>query len=191
MPRRLAYFLPLAVLAVVVVVVLAARDSRETRSAGPSQAEARAALEGSPPPLAALHRQANELLGGGVEGFRARLRELRGYPVVVNKWASWCGPCRLEFPIFQRVALERGKRIAFLGVNPDDNERAATQLLDELPLSFPSYTDPGQEISGQELKAVAFPSTAFYDSKGKLAYVRQGPYRDDEELIADIERYAR
>jgi thiol-disulfide isomerase/thioredoxin len=187
MRRRLAHNLPIAA----AIVALAGCSSDETRSAGPPQAEVQAALEGSPAPLAAVHRQANELLDGGAEAFRARLRELRGHPVVVNKWASWCGPCRLEFPIFQRVSVQRGKQIAFLGVDAEDTDRGARQLLDEFPLSFPSYRDPGQEISGQELKAVAFPSTAFYDSKGKLAYVRQGPYRDDRDLIADIERYAR
>jgi thiol-disulfide isomerase/thioredoxin len=163
----------------------------DAQSAAPSQGATQAALEGSPPKLAAVHAQANKLLEGGPEAFEARLRELRGRPVVVNKWASWCGPCRLEFPIFQRVSVQRGKRIAFLGVNSNDSDRGARQLLDELPLSFPSYRDPDQKIAALFNGAVAFPTTAFYDSKGKLAYVRQGPYRDQADLAADIERYAR
>lgn len=189
--RRFAHSLRVPTAVAAAAIAFAGCNSEETRSAAPPEREVQAALEGAPPALASLHRQANELLGGGAPAFRARLRELRGHPVVVNKWASWCGPCRLEFPIFQRVSIERGKRIAFLGVDANDSERGARQLLDELPLSFPSYEDPDQEISGEDLKAVAFPSTAFYDSKGKLAYVRQGPYRDDRDLIADIERYAR
>jgi len=163
----------------------------EAQSAAPSQSAARAALKGSPPKLAAVHEQANALLEGGPEAFQARLRELRGHPVVVNKWASWCGPCRLEFPIFQRQAIKRGREIAFLGVNSNDSDRGATQLLEELPLSFPSYRDPDQEIAAVFKGTAAFPTTAFYDSKGKLAYVRQGPYRDQADLAADIERYAR
>ena len=68
--------------------------------------------------------------------------ELRGHPVVVNKWGSWCGPCREEFPYFQRQALERGKRIAFLGVDGDDNDDGARELLDEFPVSYPELQGP-------------------------------------------------
>jgi len=163
----------------------------EAQSAAPSQSATQAALKGAPPKLAAVHEQANELIGGGPEAFEARLRELRGHPVVVNKWASWCGPCRLEFPIFQRLSIKRGKEIAFLGVNSNDSDSPARDLLEEVPVSFPSYKDPDQEIAAVFKGTAAFPSTAFYDSKGKLAYVRQGPYRDQADLAADIERYAR
>jgi thiol-disulfide isomerase/thioredoxin len=175
-------------------IAVAGCSSGEAGGAGeaaPSKQDVRAALEGSPPALAALHRQSNQLLGGGPKAFRARLRELRGHPVVVNKWASWCGPCRVEFPAFQGQALERGNRVAFIGVNSNDSAGGARGLLEQFPVSYPSYTDPDQKIAAVFNAAVAFPSTAFYDSKGELAYVRQGPYRDQRDLAADIERYAR
>jgi thiol-disulfide isomerase/thioredoxin len=172
-------------------IAVAGCSSGEAGEAAPSKQDVRAALEGSPPALAALHRQSNQLLGGGPKAFRARLRELRGHPVVVNKWASWCGPCRVEFPAFQGQALERGKRVAFIGVNSNDSASGARGLLEQFPVSYPSYTDPDQKIAAVFNAAVAFPSTAFYDSKGELAYVRQGPYRDQRDLAADIERYAR
>lgn len=156
-----------------------------------SQADVRAALAGAPAPLAALHRQANELLGGGVEAFQARLAKLEGYPVVVNKWASWCAPCREELPHFQRQALENGKRVAFLGVDSDDNDADARELLAEYPLSYPSYSDPDLGVAA-ELNAVqGTPATAFYDSEGELAYLKLGVYQSEDDLAADIERYAR
>ncbi|MGH2992242.1 MAG: TlpA family protein disulfide reductase [Solirubrobacterales bacterium] len=150
-----------------------------------------AALKGAPPKLAALHEQGDELLDGGTEAFESRLRELRGTPVVVNKWASWCGPCRAEFPFFQSQAAKRGTEIAFLGVNSNDGEDSAREFLAEFPVPYPSYLDPKLEIAALIDAAVEFPATAFYDSKGELAYVRRGGYATEDELAADIERYAR
>ena len=160
----------------------------EPRSSGPPDL---ASLEGAPAPLARLHRQANELLGGGPEAFKQRLRQLRGYPVVVNKWASWCPPCRAEFPFFQRQALKRGRRVAFLGVDSNDNDGDAREFLREFPVAYPSFTDPKLGIAAVFKGVQAFPTTAYYDRHGKLAYVHQGGYSTERQLEDDIERYAR
>jgi cytochrome c biogenesis protein CcmG/thiol:disulfide interchange protein DsbE len=150
-----------------------------------------ARLAGAPAPLAKLHAQAGRLLDGGAEAFRRRLKALRGYPVVVNKWASWCGPCRYEFPFFQEQAAKRGKRVAFLGVDSNDNDRDAREFLQDYPVPFPSYKDPKLEVAAVFGAVQAFPTTAYYDSKGELAYVHQGGYASEAKLAADIERYAR
>lgn len=156
-----------------------------------TESEAAKELAGAPPALAALHEQANELLDGGPDAFRARLADLQGYPVVVNKWASWCPPCRAELPHFQAQALEHGERIAFLGVDSNDNDGDAREFLAEFPVTYPSFKDPDLKVAA-ELDAVqAFPATAFYDSDGELAYVKQGVYQTEADLAADIERYAR
>lgn len=148
------------------------------------------ALAGSPPPLAALHRQANELLGGGKDAYEGRIAALRGYPAVVNVWASWCGPCRFEFPHFQQAAADYGKRVAFLAVDKQDSDDAAATFLEEAPVPYPSYTDPDEEIAESVGASLGLPDTAFYDRRGKLVYLKQGPYTDLAELRADIRRYA-
>jgi len=147
------------------------------------------ALAGSPPALAALHRQGNELLPGGLDAYEERIRALRGHPIVANVWASWCGPCRFEFPAFQRVSAAYGKRVAFLGVDSQDSEGHAKDFLGEAPVPYPSYSDPDEEIAN-ELGAFGLPATAFYDREGELVYLDLKPYVEAEELRADVERYA-
>ena len=147
-------------------------------------------LAGAPPRLAALHDQANELLPGGVDAFQRRLRELRGHPVVVNKWASWCGPCRFEFPFFQDQAAALGKRVAFIGVDSRDSDAAAKQFLSEFPVPYPSYLDPDEEIAASFEASLGFPSTAYFDRTGELVYTKQGGYATEADLAADIRRYA-
>jgi cytochrome c biogenesis protein CcmG, thiol:disulfide interchange protein DsbE len=149
------------------------------------------ALAGAPEPLAKLYDQPNRLLPGGTDAFQQRLADLRGYPVVVNKWASWCGPCREEMPWFQRLSARLGERIAFLGVNSEDSDSLAKEFLREFPLPYPSYSDPDEEIAEAMKATIGFPATSFYDSSGDLAHVQQGQYASIDALAADIERYAR
>lgn len=148
------------------------------------------ALAGSPAPLAALHRQADQLLPGGKDAYEERIAAVHGYPAVVNVWASWCGPCRFEFPHFQHAAADFGKRIAFLGVDTQDSDDAASTFLEEAPVPYPSYTDPDKDIGESIGASLGLPDTAFYNPDGKLVYLKQGPYDDGAELRADIQRYA-
>ena len=185
--RRLAAAALLAVSAAVAVGC----GEAEPRNAAPSGAASVRALAGAPAPLAELHHQANELLPGGPKAFTARLQTLRGHPVVVNKWASWCGPCRAEFPFFQRESVKRGKAVAFLGVNSNDEDGAARRFLARFPVSYPSYRDPDGEVARVFHGNLAFPTTAFYDARGRLVTVKQGGYATQRLLAADIDRYAR
>jgi thiol-disulfide isomerase/thioredoxin len=148
------------------------------------------ALAGAPPPLAALHAQANELLPGGTGAYEKRIGQLQGYPVVANVWASWCGPCRFEFPVLQKLSARYGKRVAFVGVDSQDSDDAAKTFLAEAPVPYPSYTDPDQKIADSLGASLGLPDTAFYDRGGELVYLKQGPYAEDSELEADVRRYA-
>lgn len=148
------------------------------------------ALAGAPAPLAALHEQANELLPGEGNAYEQRIAALRGYPVVVNIWASWCGPCRYEFPVLQELSARYGKRVAFLGVDSEDDADAAATFLEEEPVPYPSYSDPDKEILDSLGGRGGLPDTAFYDREGELVYLKQGPYTEDSELEDDVRRYA-
>jgi cytochrome c biogenesis protein CcmG, thiol:disulfide interchange protein DsbE len=130
-------------------------------------------------------------LPGGREEFEAQIDRARGKPVVVNKWASWCGPCRLEFPFFRSQAEQRKGDVLFLGVNSNDNRADAEEFLKEEPVPFKHFEDPKLEIAAAFNAVQAFPSTAFYDRRGELAFVHQGGYPTEDELVKDIERYAR
>jgi len=148
------------------------------------------ALAGAPAPLAALYKQGNELLPGGTEAFERRLAGLKGYPAVVNVWASWCGPCRYEFPTLQKASAAYGKRVAFLGVNSQDSDSLAREFLEEDPVPYPSYSDSNEAITDAIGAGRGKPDTAFYDSRGRLCYLKQGPYAQPAELTADIRRFA-
>jgi len=130
------------------------------------------------------------LVDGGKPAFDAFIQKQRGKPVVVNKWASWCGPCRVEFPVL-REAAHRDADVVFVGVNSNDNDGDARKFLSEEPVPYKHFKDPKLEIAAEFHGVQAFPTTAFYDSKGKLAFVHVGPYKSEGDLTADIDRYAR
>ena len=130
------------------------------------------------------------MLGGGTSAFKQRLAALKGHPVVVNKWAAWCGPCRQEFPVFQKVSVQFGKRVAFLGVDSNDNDGSAKTFLKQFPVSYPSYSDPHIAIAATMNAVGAWPTTVIYNSRGKLVNTHFGPYTSAKALVADIKQYA-
>jgi cytochrome c biogenesis protein CcmG/thiol:disulfide interchange protein DsbE len=148
-------------------------------------------LRTAPEPLGHLYSQPGRLLDGGGSAFRSQIADLEGHPVVVNKWASWCGPCRFEFPFFQSQVLKRGRRIAFLGVDGEDARDSAKRFLRKLPVPYPSFFDPHSEVAAVFRGDRVFPTTAYYDSAGKLVYTKQGGYASETVLARDIAKYAR
>jgi cytochrome c biogenesis protein CcmG, thiol:disulfide interchange protein DsbE len=193
MRRRLPWVIGAIVLAAVVVVgLLQAPESKSPKGPAADKITAQelhAKLDGAPPELAALHQQANDLIPGARKALDARVRALRGHPVVVNVWAAWCGPCRVEMPFVARASLDWGKRVAFLGVDLKDNRGDAQKLLRQIPLTYPSYEDPDGKVA-TGLRLVGTPSTIYYDARGKQTYIHQGQYADRADLDADIKRYA-
>jgi cytochrome c biogenesis protein CcmG/thiol:disulfide interchange protein DsbE len=180
------------VLAAVLAIGVSQATDHGTSGLGPlpSPAQIRADLGGSPPALAALHASANQFLEGGSSALQARLKSLHGHPVVVNKWASWCMPCRQEFPVFQRVSAKLGRTVAFIGIDSSDKPSAGAAFLRRFPVSYPSYSDPGGSLGTATTLSTNFPVTVFYDRDGRQSFIHQGGFTSVAQLDVDIRRYA-
>jgi hypothetical protein len=83
-----------------------------------------------------------------------------------------------------------GTEVAFLGVNSQDSESAAATFLESSPLPYPSFYDPDKEITQSLEAGQGLPATAFFNAAGERTYTKLGPYNDEAELEADIDRYA-
>ena len=180
----------LAIAGVLVMSALGGCGGDQPRSAA-TAGELEAAVKGAPPALERLYSRPNQVVDGGTAAFRRQLEQLHGYPVVVNKWASWCHPCRSEFPLFQRVAAAEGKQVAFLAVDSLDSRGEARRFLERYPVPYPSYFDPDGKIARLFRGDRVSPTTAFYDRRGQLVLTKQGQYRSARALAADVARYAR
>ncbi|RBW49889.1 TlpA family protein disulfide reductase [Marinobacter sp. F3R11] len=117
-------------------------------------------------------------------GDNVRLEDHRGEVVMLNFWASWCGPCRQEMPLMDDI-YSRYQDLGFtiLAVNVDENRDEALRFLDKVPVSYPVLYDPESSVS--ELYEVpAMPTTVMIDRDGKARYIHYGykpGYEDDYE----------
>ena len=158
---------------------------------GPASAAAtRTELAGSPAPLTALHAQADALLGGE-PALAARIRALRGYPIVLNAWGSWCSPCRAEFGLLASASARYGRRVAFLGADVNDDTGDARSFLGQHPVSYPSYQMSSQQLTGIVPQGLlGTPTTIFLNPAGKIVNVHTGEYESQGTLDGDVQSYA-
>lgn len=99
--------------------------------------------------------------------FEGILVGLRGTPVVVNVWASWCGPCRVEAPLLQKASEHYGERVVFLGVDARDSEGDARDFLRRYSITYPNVVDATEEVTGL-LGLRGFPTTYIFDRAGRV-----------------------
>jgi thiol-disulfide isomerase/thioredoxin len=117
--------------------------------------------------------------------YTALIESLRGTPVVVNVWASWCGPCRLEAPELAKVAAEYEGRVRFLGIDVLDARPDARAFIQEFGWTYPSLFDRTGEIR-DSLGLIGQPHTLFYAANGTLVDTHLGTITGDQ-LQAQVE----
>ncbi len=117
-----------------------------------------------------------------VDGRPVTLSDLRGRVVMINFWASWCGPCRQEMPLLEQIH-QRYEPLGFtlLGINVEENSADGQAFIAERPVSFPVLYDPDNGIS-KLYDVVAMPSTVLIDRQGNVRYLHHGykPGYEDE-----------
>ncbi|MDX6438620.1 MAG: cytochrome c biosis protein CcmG, thiol:disulfide interchange protein DsbE [Gaiellaceae bacterium] len=113
---------------------------------------------------------------------------LRGKTVVLNFWASWCGPCRDEMPLLQQGSKRwQGKNIVFVGINAKDVRGDARKFLARYSVTYPNVYDGKGSTIGR-YGVTGFPETYFIDKTGKVRYRIAGPVRDAADIDGGIER---
>ncbi len=173
----------LAVAAVVAALAIMELRTRGTSSIGGftvANYKARAEVENTPAPDFELAS-----LDGGTP---IALSSFRGQVVVLNFWASWCAPCRLEAPGLRRVSERYADRgVRFLGVDYRDNDAAARAFVDEFRLEYPSVTDPSGSLA-YDYGLIGFPTTFIIDAAGTIRYRFVGYLDEDvlEEALDDV-----
>jgi len=121
-----------------------------------------------------------------MSGPNLRLQEQRGQVVLVNFWATWCGPCRQEIPHLNRLYDKyRTSGFQLLGVNIDDDARAATELATRLGVKFPVLLDTDKKAS-RLYDMSAMPATVVIDRDGRVRYIHRG-YRDGFEKTYELQ----
>jgi cytochrome c biogenesis protein CcmG, thiol:disulfide interchange protein DsbE len=192
--RRIALRLrrTLQVLAVAIVAALIGLLVRQTlvRGEGPKLVSAVKAGEDpvAPPFELVLLWEHPETWPSAVRGAiadeRVSLRELRGVPVVINFWASWCVPCKAEAPRFVASARKYAGKVTFLGIDVQDFETDARRFLTRYETNYVSVRD-GDDSTSSAYGVTGIPETYYLDARGRVVAHSVGEV-SAEELEANV-----
>ncbi len=124
----------------------------------------------------------------GNNGKNLKLSEHRGDVVLINFWASWCGPCRQEMPLLSELHDKyRAMGFTVIGVNVEEDSSEARKVLKDTPVSFPVLFDNDSVVSKQ-YDVVAMPSTVLVDRDGNMRYLHKGYKPGEEEIYLEMVR---
>ena len=121
-------------------------------------------------------------------GEAVRLADLKGQVVMINFWATWCGPCRQEMPLLEQIQTKyEPLGFTLLGVNVDPDSAGAVKWLEKVPVSFPILFDTANAVA-ERFGVEGMPSSVFVDREGRVRYVHRGYKPGDEAQYADLIR---
>ncbi|MEJ2708389.1 MAG: redoxin domain-containing protein [Anaerolineales bacterium] len=120
-----------------------------------------------------------------LSGDKVQLRDLRGKTVMVNFWATWCIPCRMEMPLIEEYYQRYSPDLVVLAVNADEPPEDVKPFVDDLQLSFEILLDPGSRID-HLYQVRAFPTTFFVDKDGMIRFQHIGLLQENQ-LAAYLE----
>jgi len=134
----------------------------------------------------AIQDEAPDFTLKSLEGSNLRLEEYRGQVVLINFWASWCGPCRQEMPLLDRLHHRyEDTGFAVLGVNVEGEVKPAQEIVDKTNVTFPVLIDEDQKVS-EMYDLEAMPSTVVVDRDGVVRYIHRGYKPGDEAKYIEI-----
>lgn len=118
------------------------------------------------------------------EGGEGSLADYQGGWVLLNVWASWCGPCKDESPALDRFEKKHRDRITVLGIDTKDLSRDALEFMREFNIDYPQLRDASGDYTDQELKTTGVPESFLVDPDGNLAGHYSGPFKDEAAIEA-------
>lgn len=123
-----------------------------------------------------------------LNGKSVSLKDFKGRPVMVNFWASWCGPCKVEMPDMQAAQEELGKGAGFviLAINLGENKSTAEGFLTQNKFDFLALLDRDRSVAQNKYRLIGLPTSFFIDKQGVIREIQTGPLANKEHLMSKI-----
>ena len=145
-------------------------------------------IVGCSSPAPQVGKQAPDFQLPNLEGQSISLSDFRGSPILLNFWATWCGPCRQEMPFIQGIFEEQtSENLVILAVNIGENSAAVKNFMQSGNYSFPVLLDTDQDVA-LEYNVRAIPTTFFIDKDGIIQVIKMGAFPNMIEIKKDLSK---